>query len=138
MHLTLRSTRGSRSLIQEKWRIQELLKYISKKNQIRVYRFANVGNHLHLLVQARKREQFQAFLREFAGTVAVMMTVAIKGSARKFWDGLAWSKIVDWGRQYKNTANYILLNVLEGMGRRSKLLLNRLQEDGIVYLEPDP
>ncbi len=138
LHLTLRSTRarGSRSLLLNKWRVWGLLQKVSEKHQIRVYRFANVGNHLHLLVQARKRAQLQGFLREFAGGVANLVTGAIKGRPEKFWDGLAWSKIVDWGRQFQNAARYVLLNVLEGMGTRDRKILAKLETEGIVFIEP--
>jgi REP element-mobilizing transposase RayT len=96
--------------------VYELLGTISRRHEVRVYRFANVGNHFHLLIQAKSRAGFNAFLREFAGTVAVMVTGAVKGRPQKFWDALAWSKMVEWGRQFQNTARYILLNVLEGSG----------------------
>ncbi|MBY0472014.1 transposase [bacterium] len=139
LHLTLRSTkaRGHRSLLQHKWRVWGLLQKVSERYQIRVYRFANVGNHLHLLVQARKRAQIQAFLREFAGGVANLVTGAIKGRPEKFWDGLVWSKIVDWGRQFRATAKYVMLNVLESIGHRNPELLLKLERQGIAFAK-DP
>ncbi len=140
LHLTMRSSkaRGSRSLLQHKWRVWGLLQKVSDKHQVRVYRFANVGNHLHMLVQVRKREQLQRFLREFTGGVANLVTGSIKGRPGKFWDGLAWSKIVDWGRQFQAAARYVLLNVLEGVGARDSQLLARLERNGIAFVGPDP
>jgi len=34
----------------------------------------------------------------------------------KFWDALAYSKLVTFGRQFKNTSNYIFRNALEAFG----------------------
>jgi hypothetical protein len=53
------------------------------------------------------------------------VTGAVKGRKGKFWDALAWSKVIEWGRQLKNTASYILLNVLESVGK-SRAAVNRL------------
>src|SRR5262245_27137387 len=96
LHITLRSSRarGARSMLLPKHRarVRELLDTISRRRRIKVYRFANVGNHVHLLIQARSKKEFQAFLREFSGRVAATVTGAIKGRPEKFWDELAWSK----------------------------------------------
>src|SRR5581483_10468319 len=112
LHLSLRapSARGQHSMLkhEHKWRIHQLLMRITAKRQIKLYSFANVGNHLHLLVQARTRTDFQAFLREFAGAVAMSVTGAAKGRPAKFWDGLTWSLVVNWGRHFKNVVRYIL------------------------------
>lgn len=53
-----------------------ILNACAKRYGIRVYRFVNVGNHLHLLVKCQARaysnakKDFQSFTREFAGAVA--------------------------------------------------------------------
>src|SRR5262245_2405594 len=90
LHLSLRASgaRGAKSMLrfELKIAIHDILGRVCDKRRIRVYRYANVGNHLHMLVQAKTREDFQAFLREFAGAVAVAVTGAAKGRPQKFWD----------------------------------------------------
>lgn len=138
LHITLRSSRarGAWSLLKHRWKVTEILQKTSDRHAIRAYRFANVGNHLHLLIQARSRAQLQAFLREFSGTLAAHITGAIKGRPQKFWDGLAWSKMVEWGRQFQNTARYVLLNVMESAGLRNRELLVQLERDRILFVRP--
>src|ERR1700722_12023756 len=94
LHVSLKSVKGARSLLRPelKWTVHGLLEKISARRQVRVYRYANVGNHL------------QAFLRECAGAVAMAATGAAKGRPRKFWDGLVWSLVVEWGRQFHRVA----------------------------------
>ena len=142
IHLSLRasSARGPKSMLklEMKWKIHDILSRIGEKRNIRVYRYANVGNHLHLLVQAKSRRDFQAFLREFAGAVAVAVTGAAKGRPQKFWDSLAWSTVVEWGRQFKNVTRYILLNLMETSGLRNRELLAKLEREGILILAPNP
>src|SRR5262245_59486593 len=67
IHITLRSShaRGIWSMIRptHKWRIHGLLLKTSERHGIRIYRYANVGNHLHILAQAQTHSSFKAFLR---------------------------------------------------------------------------
>src|SRR4051794_31766319 len=81
LHVTMRSARarGSRSLLRHKWRVLDLLHRTAKRHRIEIYRFANVGNHLHLLITAKDRMGLRAFLREFAGRVAMLITGSVKG-----------------------------------------------------------
>ena len=34
----------------------------------------------------------------------------------KFWDALAYSKVVNWGRHFENTKFYVILNDIEASG----------------------
>jgi REP element-mobilizing transposase RayT len=142
LHVTLSSTRarGTRSLLQSesRLRIQALMLTISERHEIRIYRFANVGNHIHFLLGAKRREDLRAFLREFAGAVAVAVTGAAKGRPEKFWDCPPWSKIIEWGRQFARAKSYVLLNVLESSGLRDRALLTRLERDGIIFIHGAP
>jgi REP element-mobilizing transposase RayT len=82
---------------------------------VRVYHFANVGTHLHLLLRARRREDLQGFLRSFAGIAARRITGARRGRpVGRFFDALAWSRVVAWGRDYFGVRHYIFRNTVEG------------------------
>jgi REP element-mobilizing transposase RayT len=128
--------RGTASMLKQGRRlmIQDLALKTARKYDLKLFRLANVGNHLHLLVKARDRVGLRGFLREFAGVIAVRVTGAIKGQPKKFWDEPAWSKIVNWGRQFENTARYILLNLMEASGLRDRTLLARLERNGVLWL----
>jgi REP element-mobilizing transposase RayT len=118
MHLTLHSkrARGKWSLFRYKREVREALRACAQRTGVRIYDFANVGSHLHLLVRARRRGAFQAFLRSFAGIVARTVTGAKRGRpvrGGRFWDGLAWSRVVTWGHQYWTVRHYIFRNRIE-------------------------
>ena len=70
MHVVLSShrARGAWSLRRHAPAVQGALRAMAQRFGIRVYDFANVGSHLHLLVRARRRESFQAFLRRLRGS----------------------------------------------------------------------
>jgi REP element-mobilizing transposase RayT len=119
MHLTLHShrARGEWSLLRHRAGVHAALRKYARRVGVRVYAFANVGSHLHLLVRSRTRSSFQAFLRSFAGAVARVVTGAKKGrplSGGRFWTGLVWSRIVTWGREYWSVRHYIFRNEIEG------------------------
>ena len=97
--------------------VGDLLRRLAARNGVHVYQFANVGNHLHLLARCRERRALQAFLRAFAGLVARAVTGAEKGRpAGKFWDALAFSRVLTWGRDYQGVRAYILNNEFEAGG----------------------
>jgi REP element-mobilizing transposase RayT len=82
LHVVLRSSqaRGASSMLHPKHcnRIKHLLEKVKSHYKIRVYRYANVGNHLHLLIKAPSRAAWQAFIRHFSGGLAMLVTGAKK------------------------------------------------------------
>ena len=130
MHVVLRaeSARGNYSLLlpQNARMTYRLMCHYGKKFEVRVYNYAFVGNHLHLLLKAKTRVGFQHFLRVFAGQVAQRITKAKPHAPllKRFWDFIAYSRTIPWGRAYKTAQNYIRENILQGarMTRRSRLI----------------
>ncbi|MCM2279935.1 MAG: hypothetical protein NDJ89_17820, partial [Oligoflexia bacterium] len=63
------------------------------------------------------KDGFQAYLRALTGTIARTITGARKGVRKgRFWDALAYSRVVTWGRELKNVSFYVVMNELEGQG----------------------
>lgn len=121
MHLIVRSSRarGEWSFLRKNHRdrIAAHLEKTARRFGIRVHQFVNVGNHLHLLVQTKRRDDFQNFLRVFTQGVVFLVTRARKGKpVGKFWDALAFSRIVEWGRDWKNLNEYFRKNYFEAKG----------------------
>lgn len=133
MHVVLKSSkaRGKFSLLlpQHCNHIQQLVNRLKVRWNIAVYRYANAGNHLHLLVRAKSRADWQGFIRELAGGIAMIVTGARKGNAmirpkasgpesakRGFWDYLVFTRLVRFGRDFNGVARYVAINLWEGMG----------------------
>jgi len=139
LHLVLKSSRakGEWSFMnrKHKTRIHDLLQKLAKENGIKIHQYANVGNHLHLLIQLRDRKSFQKFLRVFSGRVALMIAQAKRGNAQgKFWDELAFSRIVQWGRDFKRIVYYFFKNQLESRGY-SSAFATELSQRGCVIVQ---
>ena len=118
-HIVLYSSRakGLWSLNHRKNRAQVLSQiYVyAARFKVHVYRAANVGNHIHLLVKSEDRKQMADYLRVLAGRVAITVTGAKKHSKKigKFWDSLCWSRLVNFGRDFYNTRMYVLAHGFE-------------------------
>ena len=113
-------------------RIDGLVRETARKHEIRLERYANVGNHLHLLVHPRSRKTFRAFIRELSGRIVASVTGACKTNplAQKFWDFLPYTRIVTWGRDHKNLAKYFIKNLFEAAG----LLTRKAKEAGLEVI----
>ena len=95
--------------------VRETLRTMAQRYGIKVYQFANVGSHLHLLLRPRTVRDFHGFLRSFAGLVARRITGAQRGRpCGRFFAGLAWSRIVAWGRDFFGVRHYVFRNEIEG------------------------
>lgn len=121
IHVTFRSSRAKRhwSLLHPRHsrKIYELINQLARKHDVRVYRSVNAGNHVHLLLRSKTRKSFQDYLRELAGRIVQVVTGARKGfSVGRFWDLLAYSRIVSWGREFDNLHRYLIKNLFEAMG----------------------
>jgi len=118
MHIVLRShrARGVHSMLatNSRRRIETRLYADAAKNHVKILGFANVGNHLHITAQAKTRQGFIAFLRTFTGMVARICTGAKKGEAKgQFWEKLAFTRIISWGKDKRIMDRYIHINAQE-------------------------
>jgi REP element-mobilizing transposase RayT len=121
MHVVLRSTlaRGRWSLRRPETEelLRKVMRTLAHRNDVRVYEFANAGNHVHMVVRAKQRPHFQAFLRAFAGIAARLVTGARRGRpVGKFWDDLAYSRLLRWGREFDRARAYVIRNEFEARG----------------------
>ena len=119
LHIVMRAPRakGAWDLLRKENAklLHTLLQKYSKQFDVRVYQFANVSNHCHFLVKAKTKEGFRNFLRVLAGQLAQRVTKARPGNPLKhrFWELIAYTRIVEWGRAYTYAKNYLYKNILQ-------------------------
>lgn len=121
MHLVFRSTkaRGEWSFLhrRNKGQVHLLMQETAERFGIKVFRFENVGNHLHLIVKGRTRRDLRKFLRVFPQRVMFLVTGACKGNPQgRFFDAIAYSRVVQWGREFKILKTYLWKNAMEVLG----------------------
>jgi REP element-mobilizing transposase RayT len=102
---------------------------IADDSGVKIYGCVNVGNHIHVVLQAKNRRSFQRFLRVFAGWVAMLVTGARKGSPlrERFWTLPVYTDIVEWGNHFQNVIRYLRKNLAESDGKSTKIFYPNFQ-----------
>jgi REP element-mobilizing transposase RayT len=118
LHVVLRSNYAVLRSKRNKKIVSDLLPLYSERFKIRVYQNSLNSNHIHLLILADEKSQLQNFLRVFAGQVAQRITRAVKGRklSLSFWQKIAWSRVVEWGKSFRTVTAYIFQNQMEALG----------------------
>jgi hypothetical protein len=95
------------------------LKRQAERFGVRVYNYANSGNHIHILVRPpRDRAKLAGFLRALSGLIARLTLKAERGCARgiRFWDHRPFSRVVPYGRRFETCWRYVARNTLAAFG----------------------
>jgi len=130
MHLVLRSTKAkgqsSFATTENRRMVRQLVNKFAAKYGIKIYNFANVGNHLHLHIKLSHRYGFEKFIRAFTGAIALKLGrfSRWKGSKQqakdRFFDYRPFTRVVMGMRAALTLQDYIRLNELEGYGLQRK------------------
>ena len=127
LHIVLRSSsaKGARSLLRFDREIEVLLEEHSLRHHVRIYGAANAGNHLHLVLQAPSKAHLAAFLKAISGRIAQIVEGPAKEQNReafkmRFWDARPYSRLLSWGKDFKNVCRYIGINATEAAAGLSR------------------
>jgi hypothetical protein len=129
-HLVLRSSqaRGEMSFLHRKneHAVWKIIKTQARRYYIRIDRYANVGNHLHLKVYIQATKEFRDFLRSITCLIARLVTGARRGKKfGPFWDALAFTRILRTYTEQIALDRYVLANrveATEGKAARQEFL----------------
>src|SRR6186997_1924555 len=119
-HLVMRSllAKGPLSLLRHNEKIEKIIYKQAKKFGVKIYRYANGGNHLHLIVLPMSRRAFNSFIRSISGLIARLVLKVERGDPKgiQFWEKRPFTRIVEWGPDYERVCNYLMQNTLEALG----------------------
>lgn len=141
MHLVLRSSSatGTKSFLRSKFtaRIRTLIRKQAQLNGVKLFGVANKGNHFHLLILPRSRKAYLNFVRAISGLIARVVSGQERGkaktsastsraadlgqrtaalSSKKFWDQRPFSRIIEWGRNFKIATAILTAGTIESIG----------------------
>ena len=131
IHVVLRMTKASDDYSMRHprsfGRVSACVQKTAKKHGIRIYEYANVGNHMHLLLKLRSVPGWKAFIRELTGRISqIVQNRKPQQKHFQFWAQRPFTRIIKgWRRAYRVAKDYVLLNQLEGEG-----LIQRWQPSG--------
>lgn len=120
MHLVLRSSQatGAWSFHRFDKDIDYILKLAARRFGVKIYRFSNSGNHLHLIIKLGNRYAYSGFIRMISGAIALKVTGSskVRRLKKRFFDRRPFSRVIEWGRAFQIAKDYVELTYLEAIG----------------------
>jgi len=123
LHVVLKSSRavGGRSFDHDKFKakIWDIISKHAAQKGIKIYSYANGGNHLHLLLRAKNRKEYSGFIRTITGLIARLVGATQRGRPlrKKFWDARPFSRTVNFSKkEFSAAKTYLLRNTFEAIG----------------------
>jgi REP element-mobilizing transposase RayT len=96
--------------------VNQIVGSTAKKHGVTIYRYANVGNHLHMVIKIPARTRWSAFIRELTGRIAHKMH-GFKKSEENFWLQRPFTRVIrGWRKAFQTALQYVELNHLEADG----------------------
>lgn len=112
IHMVLKgNNESSGPLFKHSKLLNREIKRWAKKFQIKIFNFAIEKAHIHFTIKISSRQNYNKFIRALTGRIAQLLN--FKFTLRPF------TKILEWGRQFKNVIRYVVQNKEEALGLRS-------------------
>ncbi len=135
MHLVLKSSkaRGDKSFLLFSKEIETILRKQASNFGVKIYAFANAGNHLHLVIRIHSRDTYNSFIRAISGLLMrkVFGLEKGRGAVTALWDARPFTRILSWGKDFAAVKNYLLINRLEMTGLRRDVIRVLLKNNGL-------
>ncbi len=121
LHLILKANQ-KKVFVPGNRRLQRLIQRLARKFYVRVYDVAINWSHIHFLIQIRERQDYVRFIRALTSKLAMAVQKVSPKSKTKLFTLRPFTRIISWGRDYKNAVDYLAKNCMESFGwiRREK------------------
>ncbi len=126
MHIVIKSSlaKGKHSFRGENLKtVNQLVTRVSHHYGVKIQRYANSGNHLHLIVHCRNRTMLERWMKILPQRLMFLVTKLTKNTSlfkligrKNFFDYRPFSRILVGRRSFRYCANYVEKNILEVEG----------------------
>lgn len=82
---------------------------------VRVYDSALNWLHIHLLIRVKNRRDYVKFIRSLTAIIA-LKAKAYSSKFERIFNLRPFTRILSWGKDFKNALDYHVLNQLESLG----------------------
>jgi hypothetical protein len=99
--------------------LEKLIFSQAKKFNIQIYEFALNWSHIHLVIRLKNQNDYHKFIRSMTSIIAQKIKMKYCATGRhyeKTFELRPFTRILSWGRDFKNTIHYQVLNQLEARG----------------------
>ena len=128
MHLILRSD-SVKVFTPTNKSLKNLIYRTAEKYSIKIYELALNHTHIHLVVKLKNNDSYNTFIRELTSKMANAIRRFFKSicgaqsrqkancvDLKTILSHRPFSRILDWGRDFQNCIDYVILNINESMG----------------------
>jgi REP element-mobilizing transposase RayT len=91
--------------------IEKEIQRLAQRFGLRIYRIAIARDHVHFLARLPGRREYVAFIRSLTGILARKL-------GRGLWKLLPFSRVANWGREFRGLVAYLQKNTEEALGLR--------------------
>ena len=134
IHLVLRSAKGVLRLPKTFSKVNTAVDEISRKHGVKIYKYANVGNHLHMVLKIPARSRWSAYIRELTGHIASTIKNLQIMTNECVWLYRPFTRIVrGWQKAFKIALEYVELNQLEAEGFISRREIRNLKDLRAIF-----
>ncbi len=132
IHLTLRASKSILRTPKTFGIVEKLIQEVAKKHGVRIYKHANVGNHIHLVIKIPRVGRWAAFIRELTGRMALALRHLM--DEQKLWLFRPHTRIVrGWKKAFEIVKEYITLNQWEAEGHISRKHIKNLKDMRAIF-----
>lgn len=132
IHLTLRASKSVLRTPKHFGVVEKIISDVARKHGVKIYKHANVGNHLHLAIKIPRLQRWAAFIRELTGRLGLALREAMGG--QKLWLYRPHTRIVrGWRKAFGILKRYIELNQWEAEGFISRKDIRTLKNFRLIF-----
>ncbi len=104
--------------------LEKLIRDQAKKFNIKIYDMAVNWSHIHLVIQLKDKNDYTKFIRSLTSIITSKIRKVLPHLEEVF-TLRPYTRIISWGRQFKNALRYQVINQMESFGliKRDKNLI---------------
>ncbi len=96
-------------------RLEQLIRNTAERFHVRIYSMALNWSHIHCVIKIKDRKNYNAFIRVLTSILALRIR-RFKNFTGKVFTLRPFTRILNWGRDFKNVLEYLIANQSESLG----------------------
>jgi REP element-mobilizing transposase RayT len=108
LHLVLRADVTAPIFLHREKMLDKMILRFAKKFGLKIFESSVNANHLHLVISFKHRLFYKKFVAALTGRIAYLLKIK--------WLNRPFTRIINWGRDFKNVCAYVLKNQKEAWG----------------------
>lgn len=136
IHLTLRAEKSVLRLPKTMAAVHRIITLSAQKYGVTIYKQANAGNHLHIVIKLSSLRLWAPFIRELTGRLAHDVMLLLGVTNLNFWKFKPHTRIVrGWKKAFRSVMRYVELNQWEAEGFMSRKDAHLLKGLGAIWAD---